>query len=101
MADMKWYIFNTEYDNVPLCWGETDVTTGEFQNPCLEFDTEEAAQRFVNAIQNIPFMADELGEMEIRHCIFYYDDGKMNATNLIPVANGDDIELKEVANEEI
>ena len=94
MADMKWYIFKIG-DHVPLCWAEN----GEC--PCCEFDTREDAEAFFDALQDIPFVASEFAAAEIRQCIFYYDDGKRNMSGFIPVANGDDIELKEVANEEI
>ena len=97
MADMKWYIFREEDDHhVPLCWAEN----GEC--PCCEFDTKEDAVAFVEALKVIPFLDPAfITDAEIRNCIFYYDDGKRNMSGFIPVANGDDIELKEVANEEI
>lgn len=94
MADMKWYIFREEDDHhVPLCWAEND------ECPCCEFDTKEDAVAFVEALKVIPFLDPAfIADAEIRQCIFYYDGGKRNMSGLIPVANGDDIELKEVAN---
>lgn len=80
---MAWYIFNKDNDR-PLCWDE----------PCLEFTTEADAIRFLNALWDIPTVADDFSNAEIRQCIYYYDGGKMDASGLIPVANGDDIELR-------
>lgn len=84
-----WYIFSE--DEHPMCWGDET-----FGNPCLEFHTEESAIRFRDAVLAIPFLTDVFATAQVKHCIFYYDDGKLDATNLIPVANGDDIELQEV-----
>ena len=85
-VEMKWYIFSL--DDHPLCWAEGD------ECPCCEFDTEEDALQFRAACYNITAIED-LGPMEIKECIFLYDDGKRNMSGLIPVANGDDVELKE------
>ena len=87
MAEMKWYIFNSAEDDAPLCWDE----------PCLEFDNEAAAQAFLDAMCNLPCLDDDFHQYAyIKQCIFFYDDGKLNATGKIPVMNGDDIELKEI-----
>ena len=83
MKEMKWYIFD-ERDNTPLCWNK----------PCLEFDTKESAKRFLDSVAATA--AIDTDYTEIKQCIFFYDDGYMNATNFICVHNGDDIELKEV-----
>ena len=83
MKEMKWYIFD-ECDNSPLCWDK----------PCLEFDTKESAQRFLNSVAATA--AIDTDYAVIKQCIFFYDDGYMNATNLICECNGDDIELKEL-----
>ena len=42
-----------------------------------------------------PFVAEEFAEAVIKECIFLYDDGKRNMSGLIPIQNGDDVELKE------
>ena len=83
---MAWYIFSP--DNYPLCWAE------DGESPCLEFENEISAKRFLQEAQKLD-MLEDIDKAIVKECIFYYDGGKMNATGLIPVANGDDIELKE------
>lgn len=85
IAEMKWYIFDEYYQ--PLCWAEGD------ECPCCEFDTAKDAAAFVDGCKNLP-CADDLGPMEIKECIFFYDGGKRNMSGFIPVANGDDVELE-------
>ena len=41
------------------------------------------------------FIAEEFAEAVIKECIFFYDGGNRNMSGLVPVANCDDIELKE------
>ena len=84
-VEMKWYIFDK--DQHPLCWAEGD------ECPCCEFDTYQDAVAFRLACLVLPNVAD-LGEMNIKQCIFFYDGGKRNMSGLRPVANGDDIELE-------
>jgi hypothetical protein len=84
-TEMKWYIFDE--DNHPLCWVEND------EAPACEFDTEADAIAFKGGCLNLPDASD-LGEMKIKNCILFYDGDKRNMSGLIPVANGDDVELK-------
>ena len=72
MKDMKWYIFNPNEE--PLCWDEK----------ALEFDTKEDAEVFLKSA-DIP-----MEEVSIENCIFYYDGGYLNASNLI--INDDNLE---------
>ena len=85
-VEMKWYIFDKNHH--PLCWAEGD------ECPCCEFDTQNDAERFHDACLDLP-NSEDLGEMIVEECIFFYDGGKRNMSGLIPVANGDDIELEE------
>ena len=68
MREMKWHILSTKQASIPLCWG----------TKCLEFDTKASAKRF---LENLSF--DIASEAIVKECIFYYDGGYMNATNLI------------------
>ena len=64
IPDMKWHIFNKEKE--PLCWEDSE----------LFFDTEKDAKDFLQSA-NIA-----LEDVEIKECIFFYDGGHLNATNL-------------------
>lgn len=82
---MKWYLID-KYE-APLYWHEGDEGAA-----LMEFDTEDDAFEFLYAAKQIPFI-------DISH---YYPvsverslGGSRNYTGKIPVANGDDIELKE------
>lgn len=68
MREMKWHIFKQSDSSVPLCWG----------TKCLEFDTQKSTERFLSYLSP-DFARDAI----LKHCIFYYDGGYMNATNLI------------------
>ena len=70
---MKWYIFN--FNEEPLCWGDK----------VLEFDAKEKAEVFLKST-DIP---EE--EVLIQECIFFYDGGYINASNLI-MENGELVE---------
>ena len=78
MEDMKWYIFSDNAE--PLCWGDD----------CCVFDTEEDAVRFKNALLKFP-QSKDLGNMNIKNCIFFYDFGKRNMSGLQPT-QGDNAE---------
>lgn len=82
-VEMKWYIFDK--DEHPLCWAENN------ECPACEFDTENDAEIFRQGCLDLGL---DLGEMIIKNCIFFYDDGKRNMSGLIPFANGDDVELE-------
>ena len=87
-VEMKWYIFDE--NNHPVGWADGD------ECPACEFDTEKDAQMFLGGILDLdPFIAEEFAEATVKECIFFYDDGKRNMSGLIPVANGDNVELKE------
>lgn len=70
---MKWHIWNNAKKKHPLCWDDT----------VLEFDSEEAAKRFLeSAIQ-----ANKRGDMSydnviIAEDILFWDGGYLNATCL-------------------
>ena len=90
-AEMKWYIFNSAEDDAPLVWSDK----GEL-GKALEFDTEAAAQVFLDSMRDLPCLDEEFYyNAYIKQCIFFYDDGKLNATGKIVVMNGDDVELRE------
>lgn len=72
MEDMKWYIFSD--NNEPLCWGDD----------CCVFDTEEDAVKFKKALLKLP-QGKELGNMNIKNCILFYDSKKRNMSGLQPV----------------
>lgn len=81
IKSMKWYIFNDEHE--PLCW----------DGQALEFDTKEAAERFLHSHTDIMYDGYE-GYCEafgvvIEECIFYYDGGCVNATNKIVIYDQD------------
>lgn len=61
---MKWHIFQKGTD-YPLVWDDK----------VIEFDTEEEAQRFANDY----FNEEELTNIYIKECIFYYDGGYITA----------------------
>lgn len=65
MREMKWYIFNSQDETIPLCWG----------NKCLEFDTEKDATKF---FESIPRSLRR--NAIIKECIMYYDGGYFNAS---------------------
>ena len=71
MENMKWYIFND--DGEPLCW---KIADGSY--PALQFDTKFDAVVFINSI--VECYGDTYGEFNIKECIFFYDDGKLNAS---------------------
>lgn len=87
MEDMRWYIFSD--NNEPLCWGDD----------CCVFDTEEDAVRFKKALLKLP-QGKELGNMNIKNCIFFYDFGaryksglKRNMSGLQPIQSDNNKEL--------
>ena len=63
---------------------------------CGKFDTKESAERFLHS--HVDTMYDSYEEycetfgVVIKECIFYYDDGHLNATNKIVVYEEDDWE---------
>ena len=65
MRDMKFYIFNKNHE--PLCW----------YDKALEFDTFKAAALFLGELDE-----DFAEEAVVSECIFYYDGGYLNATNM-------------------
>lgn len=71
IRDMKWHIYNENHE--PLCW-DTEA---------LEFDTRDAANRFLYACFKDGDKPDEFynGVMIVED-ILYYDGGYLNATNL-------------------
>ena len=82
---MKWYLIDE--DEAPIYWFEGD------QGSFMEFDTEDDALCFLKAAKLIPFVdvstvypVSAEGSLE----------GAINLTGLIPVANGDSIELRSV-----
>ena len=80
---MKYQIF--DYEEEPIYWNDE----------ILEFDTREAADAFAAGLRELywinPFDKFYVAEA-IPHCAKV-----KNATGLVPVANGDDVELKEVS----
>lgn len=69
MTNMKWHIYNA--DNEPLYYDAM----------LLEFDTKEAAQRFINSDS---VDADFYVDTHIEHDIIFLDEGwRFNATNFI------------------
>lgn len=71
MEEMKWYIFND--DGEPLCW---KIADGSY--PALQFDTKFDAVLFKESVEN--HFEDFYGNMTIKECIFFYDEGKLNAS---------------------
>ena len=70
-VEMKWYIFNE--DGEPLCW---KIADGSY--PALQFDTKYDAVIFANSV--VECFGNEYGEFDIKECIFFYDEGKLNAS---------------------
>ena len=70
-AEMKWYIFNE--DHSPLCWTIADKTS-----PALQFDTEFDAVIFLNSVCEA--ITSGFEDAYVKACIFFYDDGKLNAS---------------------
>ena len=64
----------------------------------LIFDTKESAQRFADATNELPFMGVWDDYVCVTSVTSEVEDyvNYINATHLIPVMNGDDVELKEV-----
>lgn len=64
----------------------------------LVFDTEDSAKLFIEKMIKLPFFY--WSNMDLYTTSVYPEIEKyidcLNATNLIPVQNGDDVELKEV-----
>ena len=85
---MYYYLMDEAHH--PISW----YGSSPAEAPILIFDTRVAAARFKHNLQKT-FLAEDFGEIEIRYGgpFFAYT---LNATNLIPVENGDDIELKGV-----
>ena len=82
---MKWVIIDE--DQTPLYWCDSEEHVG-----CImEFDTEEDANIFLAAAAEIPFI-------DVSYCypvsIECHMEGSRNFTGLIPVQNGDNIELE-------
>lgn len=71
MENMKWYIFNE--DGEPLCW---KIADGSY--PALQFDTKFDAVVFADSV--VECFGDEYGKFNIKECIFFYDEGKLNAS---------------------
>ena len=65
MRTMKWHIFNQSEENCPLCWGDK----------CIEFDTKEAAEKFVKSLEYAQSV-----DAYAKECIMYYDGGYVNLT---------------------
>lgn len=71
LPDFKFHIYNKYYDDLPL--------TNE--GYALEFDTEEAALRFLLSVkENMDF---DLDGAYIKEDMLFYDGGYVNATNFI------------------
>lgn len=69
---MKWHIYNQNHE--PLCWDAT----------AIEFDTQEAADRFLKSCFVDGEYPDEFYDgATIVEDILYYDGGYLDATNLI------------------
>lgn len=69
---MKWHIYNGNHE--PLCW---DVTA-------IEFDTREAAERFLKSCFEEGDRPDEFYDNAIIvEDILYYDGGYLDATNMV------------------
>lgn len=77
MEEMKWYIFNEEDD--PLCWVDGNKA------PALQFDTQTDAELFLISVQKI--YETYYNDAHIKECIFFYDDGKFNASGYVAVKN--------------
>lgn len=77
VSNMKWHIYNA--NNEPLYYDAM----------LLEFDTKEAAQRFIDSDS---IDADFYADAHIEHDILFVDGAHLNATNLIM----QDGELREV-----
>jgi hypothetical protein len=78
-AEKKWYLENPY--GIPLHW----------HSNIIEFDTKEDAEKFKQGVEQIPFLAADV-HLIVQHprCPKEY----INMSGLIPVANGDDIELE-------
>lgn len=67
IPDMKWYIFH-KIEKVPLC---------DSLNQAFYFDTKQDAENFLISLNE---EKDIIENAIIRKCIFYYDNGIVNAT---------------------
>ena len=65
MRTMKRHIFNRSEEDRPLCWGDK----------CIEFDTKEAAKKFVKSLGYAQSV-----DAYVKECIMYYDGGYVNLT---------------------
>ena len=83
---MKWVIIDE--DEAPLYWCDGNENVGSI----MEFNTEEAALIFLAAAAKIPFIDTS---MCYPVSVERHMEGSRNYTGFIPVANGDNIELKE------
>ena len=77
-VEKKWYLENPY--GIPLHWC----------NDIIEFDTKEDAEKFKQGIEQIPFLATDVYYV-VQHprC----PKEHINMSGLVPVANGDDIEI--------
>lgn len=83
MRDMKWHIFESPEGTEPLCWDDK----------ALEFDTEEAAERFLREAKKHETDDEFFLTATIRECILYYDTGYLNATDIHLISDEETGEL--------
>ena len=86
MINIKWVIIDE--DQTPLYCCDSNENVGSI----MEFDTEEDALIFLAAAAKIPFIDTSMCYPVSVEC---HMEGSRNYTGFIPVANGDNIELKE------
>ena len=88
---MKWHIWDSARKEHPLCWNET----------VLEFDSEEAAKRFLeSAIQAHERENMSYDDAIVAEDILFWDGGYLNATHFKTVWDGDKYEAILVTVEE-
>lgn len=83
MQDMKWYIFESPEGIEPLCWDDK----------ALEFNTEEAAERFLREAKENEANDEFFLTAAIRECFLYYGTDYINATNIHLVSDEETGEL--------
>lgn len=81
---MKYYAVDYETE-APLYWAEGDEVAH-----IMEFDTEEDVLAFIEAMKEVPYL--DMPEFEVFVSQLSLP-GSRNYTGVIPVANGDSVEL--------
>lgn len=83
IKDMKWFIWENDEKKHPLCWDDA----------VLEFDSQEAATRFLESVRNVEDREDmNYNNAIVDQAILFWDGGHINATNFEIVCDDENSE---------